>query len=66
MRRSELVGLTKRDIPPDGRTATLWLTKNGDKRVVPLSTRAREVISGLLSGDHEHLLRDTHGTQKIV
>lgn len=56
MRRSELLGLTKRDIAPDGRTATLRLTKNGDKRVVPLSTRARDMILTLLSGDHEHLL----------
>jgi integrase len=29
------------------RTATLWQTKNGDKRVVPLSTRAIAVLNAI-------------------
>ncbi|MGQ3354443.1 MAG: site-specific integrase [Phreatobacter sp.] len=40
MRRSELLSLRWADIDFDRRTAALFLTKNGDAREVPLSSRA--------------------------
>jgi integrase len=40
MRRSELTGLHWRDVDLIGRMAYLHDTKNGEKRVIPLSTRA--------------------------
>lgn len=44
MRRGELLSLRWLDIDLLTRTATLWVTKNGDKRVVPLSSRAIAVL----------------------
>jgi integrase len=40
MRRGEIVGLTWDDVDLDRRVANLSVTKNGESRVVPLSTRA--------------------------
>ena len=45
MRRSELLALKWDDIDSVERTATLWETKNGQIRVVPLSTQAIKVLS---------------------
>ena len=47
MRRGELLSLRWSDIDLSGRTATLWQTKNGDKRVVPLSSRAIAVLQSM-------------------
>lgn len=40
MRLGEITGLRWTDIDFERRTATLWCTKNGDKRVVPLTMEA--------------------------
>lgn len=45
MRAGEILGLRKRDMRED--YAILPRTKNGDRREVPLSTRAREILSWL-------------------
>lgn len=47
MRRSELLGLDWKDIDINKRVATLHDTKNGEKRRVPLSTKAAETLQGL-------------------
>ena len=47
MRRGELLALQWSDIDLSCRTATLWQTKNGDKRVVPLSSRAIAVLQSM-------------------
>ena len=47
MRRGELLSLRWSDIDLLTRTATLWVTKNGDKRVVPLSSRAIAVLQSM-------------------
>jgi len=47
MRRGELLSLRWSDVDLVSRTATLWQTKNGDKRVVPLSTRAIAVLNAI-------------------
>jgi integrase len=47
MRLSELLSLTWSNIDLAGRTATLPLTKNGDKRVVPLSPVAIATLDKL-------------------
>lgn len=47
MRRSELLGLAWKDIELNKRVATLHDTKNGDKRRVPLSTKAVEALDSL-------------------
>jgi integrase len=47
MRRGELLSLTWDDIDFDRRTAHLEHTKNGDARVVPLSSRALKILKGL-------------------
>jgi integrase len=44
MRRGELLSLRWGDIDLEARTATLLETKNGDKRVVPLSSRAVQIL----------------------
>lgn len=44
MRRSELSSLKWNDINLMRKTATLWETKNGDNRTIPLSTRAIEIL----------------------
>jgi integrase len=47
MRRSELLGLLWDNVDLERRTALLPLTKNGDSRGVPLSSRAVEVLRAL-------------------
>ena len=47
MRRSELLALRWRDINLDRRTATLHMTKNGESRVVPLSTKAIQTLTSM-------------------
>ena len=47
MRRGELAGMTWDRVDLRKRTVTLPETKNGEKRVVPLSTEAVRVLSGL-------------------
>jgi integrase len=44
MRRGELLSLRWVDVDFAARTATLLETKNGDKRVVPLSTKALQIL----------------------
>lgn len=44
MRRGELLQLRWTDINLQNRTATLWETKNGDRRVVPLSSKATDTL----------------------
>lgn len=48
MRRGEILALEWRHIDLDRRVAHLPLTKNGDSRDVPLSTRAAETLRSLL------------------
>ncbi|BDX22234.1 integrase [Polynucleobacter sp. TUM22923] len=47
MRRGELLSLHWEQINLLKRTATLLITKNGDRRIVPLSTTAIEILRGL-------------------
>ncbi len=47
MRRGEISELRWKDINLKKRTATLWDTKNGDNRVVPLSTKALDLLESL-------------------
>ena len=47
MRRGELAGMTWDMVELKKRTVTLPKTKNGEKRVVPLSTEAVRILSGL-------------------
>jgi len=47
MRRSELLGLLWDNVDLERRTALLPLTKNGDSRGVPLSSRAVDVLRAL-------------------
>ena len=48
MRQSEISGMTWDMVDLKKRTMTLLVTKNGDKRVVPLSSEAVRILSGLL------------------
>ena len=48
MRQAEISGMTWQMIDLKKRTVTLLITKNGDKRIVPLSTEAVLILSGLL------------------
>ena len=47
MRQGELLALKRSDIDEAKRTAWLQLTKNGEARAVPLTSRALEVIRAL-------------------
>jgi integrase len=47
MRRSELLALRWGDINLERRTATLHMTKNGESRVVPLSTSAVQTLTAM-------------------
>lgn len=51
MRSGEVLGLHWRDVSPQTRVATLPRTKNGDRREVPLSARALEILDALPKGD---------------
>ena len=48
MRRGELAGMTWEMVDLKKRTVTILETKNGEKRVVPLSTEAVRILSGLI------------------
>jgi len=48
MRRAEIAGMTWDNVDLKKRTVTLLVTKNGDKRIVPLSSEAVRILSGLL------------------
>ena len=47
MRRSELAGMTWALVDLKKRTVTLSETKNGEKRIVPLSTESVRILVGL-------------------
>jgi integrase len=47
MRRAEIAGMTWDLVDLKKRTVTLLVTKNGDKRIVPLSKEALRILSGL-------------------
>ncbi len=47
MRRGELAGMTWDNVDLKKRTVTLSETKNGEKRIVPLSPEALRILSGL-------------------
>ncbi len=47
MRQGEILGMTWDDVDLHGRTVTLRLTKNGTKRVVPLSNAAFQLLANL-------------------
>jgi len=47
MRRAEIAGMTWEMVDLKKRTVTLLVTKNGDKRIVPLSSEAVRIFSGL-------------------
>ena len=47
MRRGELLNLKWEDIDLEKQVAHLEMTKNGSKRDVPLSKRAKEILSGM-------------------
>lgn len=47
MRQGEILGMTWDDVDLHGRTVTLRLTKNGTKRVVPLSNTAFQLLANL-------------------
>jgi len=47
MRRGELAGMTWDMVDLKKRTVTLLVTKNGEKRIVPLSTEAVRILSNL-------------------
>jgi integrase len=51
MRSSEILGLTKHDIDLQARYVVLQTSKNGDRREVPLTTRAVEILKALPDGD---------------
>jgi integrase len=58
MRRSELLGLLWDNVDLERRTALLPLTKNGDSRGVPLSSRAVEVLRALPPSANGRVLGD--------
>ena len=47
MRQAEITGMNWKDVNLNKRTVTLWDTKNGDSRTVPLSTEAVRVLKSL-------------------
>lgn len=47
MRQAEIAGMTWENVDIKKRTVTLLETKNGDKRIVPLSTEAIRILSTL-------------------
>ncbi len=52
MRQGELLKLTWKDISEQKSSATLWETKNGKTRTVPLSSKALAVL-GAMKGDQD-------------
>ncbi len=49
MRRSEILALEWDNVDEKRRIATLQITKNGDSRTIPLSSRAVAILQGLLA-----------------
>lgn len=62
MRAGEICGLQWSDISTERRIAHLRMTKNGDSREVPLSSRALEIISMLRGIDEESVFAVDTGT----
>jgi integrase len=58
MRRSELIGLRWTHVDFDRRTAFLAMTKNGESRAVPLSSRAIALLRGLPRSDNGQVFGD--------
>jgi integrase len=68
MRRGELLGLLWDNVDLERRTAFLPVTKNGESRGVPLSSRAVEVLRALppsTNGLRCALSLRVHGFQRI-
>lgn len=66
MRREEMVNIERRHIDFVRRTISLFDTKNGESRVVPLSTRAIEILRGYKpeeGGDYMFPMRPNSVTQ---
>lgn len=63
MRAGEILGLTRADLV--GKSARLADTKNGDSRIVPLSSRARAIIEALPK-DRPTLFDLDAGTRDVV
>jgi integrase len=55
MRRGELLSVCWKDLDTTGRTLTIWQTKNGHPRTIPLSPKALEVLEGLDRSDERIL-----------
>lgn len=55
MRRGEISELQWKDIDLKKRTATLWDTKNGDNRIVPLSSKAITLLKSLPKNNKAHV-----------
>ena len=49
MRFGEITGLEWRDVDFEQRSITLWRTKNGDKRVIPLTNEAESIFKNCLT-----------------
>lgn len=54
MRRGEILGLRWEDVDLERRIAHLSITKNGESRDVPLSSRAVETLTGLMQQPDRH------------
>ena len=57
MRRGEIVSLMWRNINFEKRTAYLPMTKNGEYRYVPLSTKAVSILQSLPQSEHERVFQ---------
>ena len=57
MRRGEIVSLMWRNINFEKRTAYLPMTKNGEYRYVPLSTKAVSILQNLPQSEHERVFQ---------
>ncbi len=47
MRRGELMSLRRKDIDMKGRRITLEMTKNGERRLIPMNARVADLLKGL-------------------
>lgn len=66
MRAGELWSLTRDQIDIGERVARLLKTKNGDERAVALSSRAVEIIEGLLADKRESLFPPTNAVRDTL
>ena len=57
MRRGEILSLIWRNINFEKRTAYLPMTKNGEYRYVPLSTRAVNILNSLPQSENEYVFK---------